>query len=249
MDWTKVQTKATKTLKSFLRIIESQNHLSWKRPLRSSSPTINLSLPSPPLNRVPKRHVYTSFKYLQGWWLNHFPGQAVPTVAPRKTCSLDPSPASLPFSGHTPAPQCPSCSEGPKTEHSTRGAASPVLSTGAPSLPYSLWPHYSWSKSGCHWPSWPHGHTAGSCSASSQPAPPGPFLPSIFLACSVAWGSCDWSAGPSIWCCWTSYSWPIDPVCPDPSAEPSYLWADQHSHQTSCCLQLRKPMKIFIFFF
>ena len=32
---------------------------------------------------------------------------------------LDPSPASLPFSGHTPAPQCLSCSEGLKTEHST----------------------------------------------------------------------------------------------------------------------------------
>ncbi|KAK4810174.1 hypothetical protein QYF61_010486 [Mycteria americana] len=30
------------------------------------------------------------------------------------TCSLGPSPASLPFSGHAPAPQCLSCSEGPK---------------------------------------------------------------------------------------------------------------------------------------
>ncbi|KFR06223.1 Aspartyl/asparaginyl beta-hydroxylase, partial [Nipponia nippon] len=29
--------------------------------------------------------------------------------------------ASLPFFGHAPAPRCPSCSEGPKTEHSTRG--------------------------------------------------------------------------------------------------------------------------------
>ncbi|KAK4828177.1 hypothetical protein QYF61_024426, partial [Mycteria americana] len=37
-----------------------------------------------------------------------------------KTCAPDPSPASLPFSGHAPAPQCPSCSEGPKTEHSIR---------------------------------------------------------------------------------------------------------------------------------
>ncbi|KAK4827460.1 hypothetical protein QYF61_018181 [Mycteria americana] len=39
---------------------------SWKRPLRSSSPAINLTLPSPPLNHVPKSHIYTSFKYLQG---------------------------------------------------------------------------------------------------------------------------------------------------------------------------------------
>ncbi|KFZ62042.1 Deleted in malignant brain tumors 1 protein, partial [Antrostomus carolinensis] len=35
----------------------------------------------------------------------------------------DPSPAPLPFSEHTPAPPCPSWSEGPKAEPSTRGAA------------------------------------------------------------------------------------------------------------------------------
>jgi len=29
----------------------------------------------------------------------------------------------LPFSGHAPAPQCPSWSEGPRTEHGTRGAS------------------------------------------------------------------------------------------------------------------------------
>ena len=39
------------------------------------------------------------------------------------TCSPDPSPASLPFSGHAPATQCPSCTEGPKTEHSIQGVA------------------------------------------------------------------------------------------------------------------------------
>jgi len=48
-----------------------------------------------------------------------------------------PSPASLPFSGHAPAPQCPSWSEEPKAEHSTRGVASPVPSTGAQSPPCS----------------------------------------------------------------------------------------------------------------
>ena len=62
------------------RIIQSQNHLGWKRPLTSSSPTINLTLPSPSPNHVPKHHIYTSFKYLQGWWLNHFPGQPVPML-------------------------------------------------------------------------------------------------------------------------------------------------------------------------
>ena len=62
------------------RIIKSKNHLDWKRPLRSSSPTVNLTLPSPPLNHFPKCHISTSFKYLQGWWLNHFPGQPVPML-------------------------------------------------------------------------------------------------------------------------------------------------------------------------
>ena len=61
----------------------------------------------------------------------------VPTAAP-----LDPSPALLLFFGHAPARQCPSCCEGPKTEHSIWGVVSPVLSTGGRSLPYSCWPHY-----------------------------------------------------------------------------------------------------------
>ncbi|KAK4815973.1 hypothetical protein QYF61_010841 [Mycteria americana] len=59
---------------------ESQNHVGWKRPLRSSSPTINLTLPKPPLHHVSKHLIQTSFKYLQGWRLNHFPGQPVPML-------------------------------------------------------------------------------------------------------------------------------------------------------------------------
>jgi len=58
----------------------SQNYFGWKRPLRSSSSSINLTLPTPPLNHVPKCHIYTSFKYLQGWGLNHFPWQPVPML-------------------------------------------------------------------------------------------------------------------------------------------------------------------------
>ena len=114
------------------------------------------------------------------------------------------------------------CSEGPKTEHSTPGVTSPVLSRGGRSPPYSCWPHYSWYKPGCHWPLWPPGHTAGSCSAGCWPAPPGPFPPVSFpatlpQACSVAWGCCDPCAGPGTRPCWTSYNWPqpIDPACPD----------------------------------
>ncbi|KAK4815496.1 hypothetical protein QYF61_003054 [Mycteria americana] len=48
--------------------------------LLSSSPTIHLTLPSPSLHHVPKHHIYTSFKYLQGRRLNHFPGQPVPML-------------------------------------------------------------------------------------------------------------------------------------------------------------------------
>ena len=53
-------------------------------------------------------------------------GKTIPVLSagPYKTCALDPSAASLPFSGHASAPQCLSCSEGPKTEHSIQGAAS-----------------------------------------------------------------------------------------------------------------------------
>ncbi|KAK4828799.1 hypothetical protein QYF61_000856 [Mycteria americana] len=61
-------------------VTESQNRIGWKRPLRSSSPTVNLTLPRPPLYHVPKHLIQTSFKYLQGWRLNHFPGQSVPML-------------------------------------------------------------------------------------------------------------------------------------------------------------------------
>ncbi|KAK4818814.1 hypothetical protein QYF61_019743 [Mycteria americana] len=56
------------------------NRIGWKRPLRSSSPTVNLTLPRPPLHYVPKHLIQTSFKYLQGWRLNHFPGQPLPML-------------------------------------------------------------------------------------------------------------------------------------------------------------------------
>ena len=68
----------------------------------------------------------------------------VPSAAPHKTCATDPSLALLPFSGHTPRPQCLSCSEWFKTECSTQGVASPELSTGRWSFPYFCWKHYFW---------------------------------------------------------------------------------------------------------
>ena len=66
-----------------------------------------------------------------------------PSAAPHKTCAPDPSPVSLPFSGHVPGPQCLSCSEGPKTEYSTR-----ACSTACHTIPVvqnfmSCWTGYS----------------------------------------------------------------------------------------------------------
>lgn len=39
-------------------VLDSQNHSDWKRPLRSSSPTFNLVLTSPPLNHATKFYIY-----------------------------------------------------------------------------------------------------------------------------------------------------------------------------------------------
>ena len=39
-----------------------------------------LNINSSQLHHIPKCHIYTSFKYLQGWSLNHFPGQPVPML-------------------------------------------------------------------------------------------------------------------------------------------------------------------------
>lgn len=48
-------------------------------PFRSNS-VINPSMASPPPNHDPKCHIYTSLKYPQGWWLNHFSGQPLPVL-------------------------------------------------------------------------------------------------------------------------------------------------------------------------
>lgn len=49
-----------------VKIIESQNHFGWKRPLRSSR-TINATPPTPPPNHGPKNLNSMSVKRLQGW--------------------------------------------------------------------------------------------------------------------------------------------------------------------------------------
>ena len=87
--------------------------------------------------------------------------------------------------------------------------------------------------------------------AGCQPTPPGPFPPASSPAtlpqpCCIARGCCDPRAGPGTWpCCWTSHNspHPIDRVCPDRSAEPSFLPADRHSNPTWCHQQTRRPSK------
>ena len=60
-----------------VRIIESE---SWKRPLRSPSPTTNPFSPCP-LPHIPQCHISTFLEPLQGHhWLHHPPGQPMPML-------------------------------------------------------------------------------------------------------------------------------------------------------------------------
>lgn len=63
-----------------LCVREPWNYVGWKRPLKSSCPTVMPAQPSPPLNNVLQSHIYTSSKKSQGWWPHHFPGKPVPVV-------------------------------------------------------------------------------------------------------------------------------------------------------------------------
>ena len=62
----------------FSLIIESQHHQGWKRPTRSSSPTIQLPIFS--LNHVPQYNFEMFLEHLQQWWLHYLPGQAIPAL-------------------------------------------------------------------------------------------------------------------------------------------------------------------------
>lgn len=63
------------------RCLESENHWSWKRPLKSSSPNLKPSSLCP-LNHVLNCHIYTFLLHLQEWWLQHLPVQPVPIPHP-----------------------------------------------------------------------------------------------------------------------------------------------------------------------
>jgi len=79
-------TPAPQAAHEGVRTTESLNHSGWKRPLRSSSPTVTLTPPCL-LNYVPKCHIHTAVEPLQGWGLHHCPGQ--PGPMPDHSCSKE----------------------------------------------------------------------------------------------------------------------------------------------------------------
>lgn len=58
--------------------MESQNHKSWKIPLRSLSSALKTAPSHSQLNHAPRCHIYTPFEHFQAWWLHHCCGQTVP---------------------------------------------------------------------------------------------------------------------------------------------------------------------------
>ena len=127
---------------------------------------------------------------LQSWrehwglpWASSSPDCTIPlpSATPHKTCAPRPFSASLLFSGHAPGSWYLSWSEEPKTEHSSQGAPSPVLSTGTITSLLLLAALFL-MQARMLLASWLAGHTAGLCSADCQLAPPDPFPPCSFPA-------------------------------------------------------------------
>ena len=120
-----------------------------------------------------------------------------PSAVPHHTGAPGPAPAPLPFSGPAPAPQCLSCSEGPRAEHRIRGAASPVPSAGAQSLP---WPccHTgagTGQDAGGFLVAWAQLLMFSSINQNPQLLSHEQFPAALFQAWSIAGGCCGPSAG------------------------------------------------------
>lgn len=124
------------------------------------------------------------------------------------------------FSGLASEPQCPFWSEGPRTGYRFWGVSSAKYKGRMRFL--VLLATLFLIQTGCHWPSWPPGHTLACVQ-----------LLSVNITMSFSAGTLSNYFSPSLWCClglwphgrtWhftllNSYHWPwpIDPACPDPS--------------------------------
>ena len=149
-------------------------------------------------------------------------------------CGLHCSSSSSRSPGHAPGPQCLSCSEGPKTELSTQGVASPELSTGGPSPPCSCWLHCCWYKPGCHRLPWPPALSTCSRWAERGTRPQGPFLPhcppAALMVSNVSWSLC-----------WTNGRFGGSSGSQHFSLPPGQSVRRWHSHQHKCCRKEHCP--------
>lgn len=128
-------------------------------------------------------------------------------ATPQKASAPDSSPVSSHFSGYASGPWCLSCSERPKTVHSTQGAATPALSTWGWSPLWFCWLLLFLIKASmplaflatlAHcWLifSWALNNTPRSISSS--------FPAILSQACSTARGCSGQSIGSCTWSCWT----------------------------------------------
>ena len=73
--WYHITSKSCEETHVYIKL--DHRIIGWKRPLRSSGPTIH---PTPPclLNHVPNCHIYTFSKHFQGWGLHHLPRMPIP---------------------------------------------------------------------------------------------------------------------------------------------------------------------------
>lgn len=84
--------------------------------------------PNPNSSQPPFRELWRAIRSHLSSFFSRLNNPSPLIHSPQDLCCR-PYAASLPFFGHTEEPQCLSCCEGPKTEYSTWGAASEVLST------------------------------------------------------------------------------------------------------------------------
>jgi len=74
--------------------------------IKSNYPNSN----HPPLNHVPEHHIQMVFKHIQGWWLNHLPGEPIPVfnniflIGPKVFPDIQPKLTLVQFEAISPCP-------------------------------------------------------------------------------------------------------------------------------------------------